>query len=80
MNINTLREFFGICSLINIGILLYWFLMLLMVRDWIYKIHSKWFKIPEDRFDDIHYRALAYFKLSIFLFNVVPYFALVIID
>jgi len=42
-------------------------------------MHSKWFNIPVEKFDAIHYAGIAFFKISIFLFNLVPYFALRIV-
>tara|TARA_Y100000588_G_scaffold164035_1_gene178156 strand:+ start:14490 stop:14660 length:171 start_codon:yes stop_codon:yes gene_type:complete len=41
-----------------------------------YGIHGKWFRLSKERFDEIHYKSMAYFKLSIFLFNLATYFAL----
>lgn len=80
MDISTLREFFGWCSVINIGLLLYWFVMIVCAHDWVYKVHTKWFKISTEQFDSIHYGAIAFFKLAVFVFNIVPYFALMIIQ
>ncbi len=80
MTIETVRDFLGICSLINIGILLLWFLMISKAHDWLYNFHTKWFKLSEERFDEIHYSAMAFYKLSFYLFNIVPYFALLIMS
>jgi hypothetical protein len=44
-----------------------------------YRFHSKWFKISVEKFDDIHYSGMAFFKIAIFLFNLVPYLALRIV-
>ena len=76
MTLDSLREFFGICSLINIGILLYWFLVLMLAKGFVYRMHKTWFNLSDEKLDEIHYKALAFFKLSIFIFNIVPYFAL----
>jgi len=80
MTIETVRSFLGWCSIINMGLLLYWFLFIMFAHDWVYRVHSKWFKIPVDKFDAIHYAGMMYFKLAVFVFNVVPYFALCIVD
>jgi hypothetical protein len=50
-----------------------------LAHDWMYKIHGKWFKLSVDKFDTIHYAGMAFFKICIFLFNIVPYFALRIV-
>ena len=79
MSIEELRAFFGWCSIINIGILLVWFVEFVLMRDWIYKIHTKWYKLSDERFDAIHYGAIAVYKLAVIVFNVIPYIALRII-
>lgn len=79
MTVGTIRELLGWCCVINIGLLLWWFLIILFAHDLVYRIHSKWFKISKETFDAIHYAGIAFFKIAIFVFNVVPYFALRII-
>ncbi|MDD5645392.1 MAG: hypothetical protein PHO00_08120 [bacterium] len=78
MTVGTLRAVLGWSSLINIGMLLWWSLFFIFARGWIYKVHSRWFKLTSEKFDAIHYSGMAFYKISIFIFNVVPYFALVI--
>ncbi len=79
MDIPTIREFLGWCAILNMGLLLWWFVMFTCAHDWVYKVHGRWFKVSVERFDTIHYAGIAYFKILIFVFNVVPYFALRII-
>ena len=73
------REALLWCIVINMGLLLWWFLIFTFAHDWIYKVHGKWFKMPVDKFNMIHYAGIAFFKILIFVFNVVPYLALLII-
>jgi len=79
MTLEIIRSTLAWCAVINIGLLLYWFVMFTLAHDWIYRLHSKWFNIPVEKFDAIHYSGIAFFKLGIFLFNLVPYFALRIV-
>ena len=79
MELETIRAFFAWCSVINMALLLWWVIFFLVAHDWTYRIHSKWFKIPVEKFDAIHYSGMAFFKVGIFVFNLVPYFALRII-
>ncbi|MFC1890712.1 DUF6868 family protein [Thermodesulfobacteriota bacterium] len=79
MTIEIVRDFFAWCSVINIGLLLWWFLIITFARDWVYRTHSKWSKISVDSFNTIHYGGMLFFKIAIFLFNLVPYFALRIV-
>jgi hypothetical protein len=43
-----------------------------------YRLHARWFRLPAEQFDAIHYAAMAIYKIGIILFNLVPYVALVI--
>lgn len=79
MTVEMIREFLGWCSIINTGLLLWWFLFFVLAHDWLYRFHGKWFNLSVERFDAIHYAGMAWFKLSIFVFNIVPYIALRIV-
>ena len=79
MTLEIIRDALGWCAVINIGLLLWWFLFILFAHDWTYRYHSKWFKLSVERFDAIHYSGIALFKISIFVFNLVPYFSLRIV-
>ena len=80
MTIEKVRAVLGWCSVINIGFLLLWWLMFSFANDWIYRIHGLWFKIPAETFDAIHYGGIAAFKIAIFMFNLIPYIALRIVE
>ena len=80
MSLEMLSNWLLVCGLINMAILMLWGMMFIFARDWIYKVHTKWFKLSDEKFDSIHYLGMALYKLVIFFFNLVPYFALLIID
>jgi len=80
MTIDVVREFLAWCTLINLGLLVWWFLWFFFAHEWIYKLHGRWFNLSEDRFDAIHYTAIAFFKIIVIVFNLVPYLALRIIS
>jgi hypothetical protein len=73
---DNLRTFLGWCTVLNLGMLTCWFLALVFVHDFVFKIHSWWFEISEERFDEIHYTMMAYYKLAVFLFYLTPYLVL----
>lgn len=79
MTIEMIRSALGWCSIINIGLLLWWVFVITLAHDRVYKFHGKWFKLSVEKFDEVHYTGMAFFKIAIFLFNIVPYFALRII-
>ena len=76
MSIELTRDFLLWCTVINYGILSVWFLYFVCARDWIQRIHGRWFRLSNDQFDSIHYSGMAIFKMGIFLFNLVPFVVL----
>ena len=76
MTMETLRIFLGWCTLINIGLLLVWWLVFVFCRGWVYRLHSRWWPMDQERFNAIHYQAMAGFKLAMILFNLTPWVAL----
>lgn len=74
--IEFFTSFFGWASVINIAILLWWALFMFFAKDFVYKTHTKWFKISKKTFNAIHYSGIAFYKLTIFVFNLVPYIVL----
>jgi hypothetical protein len=79
MSIDAARDFFLWCTIINYAILLVWFLLFVSARDWMHRFHGRWFRLPGDRFDTLHYGGMAVFKIGILLFNLVPLIALWIV-
>lgn len=79
MNINQIHEALLWCVVINFGILLLWFAVYTSAGGWVRRLHGRWFNIPGDRFDALHYGLLGAYKLAIILFFLVPYLALHIV-
>lgn len=79
MTIEIIREVLAWCAVINYALLILWFLIFSLAHDWLHRLHGKWFTISGENFDAIHYVSMAFFKLSIFLFFLVPYLALRIV-
>jgi hypothetical protein len=79
MTVEIVRNVLAWSTVINFSILILWFFVFLLAHDWIYGFHGKWFALPVENFDAIHYVSMAFFKLCIFLFNLVPYLALRIV-
>ena len=76
MQLEQWVEFLGCMSVIHIGLLLSWFLVVILFKDKVYAIHSRWFRIPKERYDAINYVMIGMYKLGIFMFILIPYIAL----
>ena len=79
MNIQFIRDVLLWCTVINYGMLLSWFLLFSMAHDWLYRFHGRWFRMTVEQFDATHYAGMAIYKIGLFLFNLVPYVALLIV-
>ena len=79
MAFETIRNIFAWCLVMNFGLLLLWLVMFIFAHDWIYKMHSKWYKITPDSFNAIHYGGLGIYKMIVIIFNLFPYLAMHIV-
>jgi len=79
MTLEIIRSALAWCAVINLVLLLVWFLLFVLARDWIYRLHGRWFKLTPEQFDAVHYAGMALFKIGIWLFNLIPYFSLRIV-
>ena len=79
MDIGLIRNALGWCGVINVGLLLSWAMIFAFAPGMVFRTHGKWYKLAEERMSEIHYSGMLFFKLGIFLFNIVPYLALRIV-
>ena len=61
---------------INYGVLLVWFGAFVFAHDWMYRLHTRWFKLSVETFDALHYAGMSIYKIGIILLNLVPLLAL----
>ena len=71
-----LATFFGWCTVINVGILLFSLLMISLLKDWIGKISARLFGITEEAAKATFFQVFQQYRFSIVLLNLVPYIAL----
>ena len=79
MDIQTVREFFMWCTVINAVLLVVSFLMCASAGGWIYRMHSQWFPISREAFNVAIYSFLGVYKMFFIALNLVPYLALLIV-
>lgn len=76
MTLEMLCAFFGWGAILNLLFLSLTFFFFMCCRKLIYRIHSRWFEISPETFYGVLYAAMAWYKLSTFLFFVIPYLVL----
>ncbi|WP_375057004.1 DUF6868 family protein [Zobellella sp. DQSA1] len=76
MEMDAVQDFLLWCLGINYGILLIWFMVFCFAREWMHRLHGRWFRLAPGQFDALHYAAMAAYKIGILLFNLVPWLAL----
>lgn len=72
MTISELKEWLLWSTAIHFGILLLWFGAFAFAHDWVYRMHTRWFKLSVETFDAIHYAGISLYKIGILLFHLVP--------
>jgi hypothetical protein len=60
------------CVGINYGVMLVWFGVFVYAHDWLYRLHTRWFKLSVETFDALHYAGLSIYKIGVILLNLVP--------
>ncbi|MBV7690457.1 hypothetical protein KV701_01615 [Limnobaculum sp. M2-1] len=64
------------CTVINYAVLIIWFIAIVLAKTSIYRLHRRWFQLPDATFDAIHYGGMAIYKIGILIFNLVPWITL----
>ena len=81
MNIETAKNFFLWCTLINYTILLLWCSVFYFAHDWHYGLAKLWFReVSVRQYDNVNFAGIAFYKISIILLCLVPYIATCIIS
>ena len=79
-DIELLTAFFGWCSVINMGLLIFSTILLIVLKDPISSVHSRLMGLDKEKLPSLYMHYLAYYKIAIIMFNLTPYFALKLID
>jgi hypothetical protein len=78
MTTNEFTQVLLWCAAINYGILFLWLGVFVFAHDWMFRLHTRWFKLSVEIFDAINYAAIAAYKLAIILLNLTPLLALLL--
>ncbi len=76
IDVNVLTEFFGWCSVFNIGVLFFSFLFISIFRDVTINIHSKLTGVNPSDLPKLYFHYIGTYKIVTIAFSIVPYCAL----
>lgn len=80
VNIETARDFFLWCTIINYGVLLLWCLAFWAGHHWHYRLMRWWLpSLTSEHYKLVNLHGIAIYKIAIILLNLVPFIALRII-
>ena len=76
MTTETLTEFFGWVSVINIAVLLISGILVIVMRGPISKVHSKIIGLDQKDLGRAYFQYLAQYKIAMIVLSIAPYIAL----
>ena len=79
MSLATARGVLLWCMLINLGGLMLWGLLIVLPHGWSHRLWGRWLRISPEQFDTVNFAGILFYEILIFVFNVVPYLALLIV-
>lgn len=80
MDLESLKAFLLWCFIFNSAFLMWWFLMIVFAKDFVFKFHGRWFKdLRKESFDQVHYAMMALVKILNLTFFLSPYLALLVL-
>ena len=76
VDINQITTFLGWCTVINMGVLAFAAIFLFIFKDFAINIHSKLTGVSTSKLPSLYFSYMANYKISILIFNLVPYITL----
>lgn len=76
MNVQVVRDVLLWCAVINYALLALWGLLMMLPHDWLYRLWGRWLRLTPDQFDLINFGGIVFYKVVLFVFNLVPYVAI----
>ena len=67
-----LKHFLLWSTVVNYVVLCIWFAVFAVAREWMYRLHARWFHLSRETFDALHYGGMAFYKILILVLNLVP--------
>lgn len=80
MTLVEITALFKWMAIINLALFLLSFMITVLFKAQVLKIHAKLFNLPEIRVQEMLYGLFGVYKISIIIFSFVPYIALLVIQ
>lgn len=79
MSLLQLQAFLGWNLVFHVLVLAFWAGMLMFAPKCLFGLHERLFKLDQAQLRRVHYSAIAFYKLSVFILVLAPYLALLMI-
>ena len=79
MDSQTLTTFFMWSTIVNVAVFAWGATWFSLAPDFIYRMQTRMFPLPRERFDVVVYALLGLHKIAILVFNLAPWVALLIV-
>lgn len=79
MGIKATRRALLWCAIINYGLLVVWFLVFVLMHEWLLRSWGRWFRLSVEQFDFLNLAGMMLLKIFTLVFNLVPFIALLIV-
>ena len=76
MSIEMARHALLWCAVINYLFLAIWSILFVLPHEWLYGLSARRFRVTAEQFDTVNFAGIVFYKVSIFLLNLVPFLAL----
>ena len=78
MDLTDLKSLLGWCLVINYGVLIAWFFVVVTARDLVFNLHARLLGIDRNVAQAEHFKLFGQFKLLVMVLNLAPWLALLI--
>jgi len=76
MDLNVITVFFGWCTVVNMGFLVFATLFITLFKNFSHNVHSNLLGVNVSDLPKLYFKYLASYKIGILIFNLAPYIAL----
>lgn len=80
MNLESIRKVIGWSAVYNMALLLFFAIVFLVAKDWIFGIWGYFFEVSPEQYELFMLYVMAFWKILVFVFFIIPYFAIGVVQ